>query len=66
MTKSLLIELTAIGLDPNSANLSTTNELYKSNASFSGINDELIDVVQSDAAHKYLRRILSFNANNCV
>lgn len=68
MVESLLIELKAIGLDPNSAKtkILTTNEFYMSNASFIDIDGEFIDVVQSDAAHKYLGRMLSLNANNRV
>ena len=47
MVESLLIELKAIGLDPNSAKtkILTTNEFYMSNASFIDIDGEFIDVV---------------------
>ena len=68
MVESLLIELKAIRLDPNSAKIKilTTNELYMSNTSFIDIDREFIDVVQSDADHKYLRWMLNLNANNRV
>ena len=66
MVESLLIELKIIGLDPNAAKtkILTSNELYMSNTSFIDIDGEFIDVVQSDAGHKYLGQMLSLNAQS--
>ena len=65
MVESLLIQLKAIGPDPNAAiiKILTTNDIYMASASFIDIDGEFIDVVQSEADHKYLGRMLSLNAN---
>ena len=68
MVESLLSELKAIGLDPNATKtkILTTNEHYSLNASFIDIDGEFIDVVPSNAAHKYLGRMLSLDASKRV
>ena len=68
MVESLFAELRLIGLDanPSKTKILTTDDHYSNAPSFIDIDGDFVDVVQSNASHKYLGRMINLSMNQRV